>query len=199
MADTSVKVHCILLIWCLWPLTVLKPESPLLIPSLSRDLNESAGMGRPLCVIKRTFIFLEISLGLLSKKWSRVINAGQVQREFIDIYCHSRYGRRAWARSECSVWVERRKSPTWASPSTRTCIARTILHACLSYVPDTYSSLRRRMRVWVHLQAASSTRAFFAEDSNADVEASPDACEIRIVFLTYTLKRASYWMSLRSI
>lgn len=166
MADTSAKAHYILLIWCLWPLTVLKPESLLLIPSRSQDLNESAGMGRPLHVIKKTFIFFGASLGLVSKKRSRVINARQVRREFIDIYCHSRYDRRAWARSERSVWVERRESPTWASPSARTCIARTILHACLPM----YSARIRRCAVARACERAfkplphSSTRAFFAED-----------------------------------
>lgn len=165
MANTSAKAHYILLIWCLWPLTVLKPESPLLIPSLNQDLNESAGMGRPLRVIKRTFIFFEASLGLVNKKRSRVINAGQVRREFIDIYCHSRYDRCAWARSERSVWVERWESPTWASPSTRTCIARTILHACLPMYPARIRhcaatrACERAFKTLLH----SSTRAFFAE------------------------------------
>lgn len=119
-------------------------------------MNESTGMGWPLCVIKRIFIFLGASLGPVSKKWSRVINVGQVQREFIDIYCHSRYGR-AWARSERSVWVERRELRTWASPSTRTCIARTILHACLPMYPARICHCsRRRTRVWARLQAAST-------------------------------------------
>jgi len=121
-------------------------------------------MGRPLRVIKRTFIFLEVSLGLVSKKWSRVINARQVRREFIDIYCHSRYGRRAWVRSERSAWVERRESPTWASPSTRTCIARTILHACLPMYPARIrhcaaaSTCERAFKPLPH----SNTRTFFS-------------------------------------
>lgn len=193
MADTSAKAHYILLIWCLWPLTVLKPESLLLIPSPSPDLNESAGMGRPLRVIKRTFIFFGASLGLVSKKRSRVINAGQVRREFIDIYCHSRYGRRAWARSDRSVWVELRESPTWASPSARTCIARTILHACLPMYPV---RIRRCAPPHARVSAPSSrfhirARVHFSQRmSNADVEASPDAREIRIAFW-YTLKGTS--------
>lgn len=139
----------------------------------------------------------------MSKKWSRVINAGQVQREFIDIYCHSRYGRRAWARSERNVWVERRELPTWASPSTRTCIARTILHACLPMYPArichcaavhacvSAPSSRFHIRARVH---------FSPRMSNADVEASPDAREIRITFLvhvrTYYRRTTStlYWI-----
>lgn len=59
----------------------------------------------------------------MSKQWSRVINAGQVRREFIDIYYHPRYGHRArQARSErvaCGWSRERGREKERSHPRVR--------------------------------------------------------------------------------
>lgn len=73
----------------------------------------------------------------MSKKWSRVINAGQVRREFIDIYYRPRHGHRARQARTCGVCEEsRRKERETSHPrhftlGTHVCTARTILHASL--------------------------------------------------------------------
>lgn len=81
----------------------------------------------------------------MSKKWSRVINAGQVRREFIDIYYRPRHGHRArQARSERVACVKNREGKRekqvthGTSPSARTCVQRvrfyTRLYRCTVFM-----------------------------------------------------------------